>query len=125
MTSHGQGSDPFNVLIAGAGVAGLEAALALRDHAGDAVGLTLLSPDPDFVYRPMAVREPFAYGAAARYPLSSIAADVGAELLADAFDWVEPSARVGHTAGGEQLSYDALLLALGARAQRRYERATT
>src|SRR6266566_4543406 len=125
MTSHSQGSDPFNVLIAGAGVAGLEAALALRDHAGVAIRLTLLAPDPDFVYRPMAVQEPFAYGAAARYPLSSIAADLGAELLADAFAWVEPAARVAHTAGGGRLSYDALLLALGARPQRRYARAIT
>jgi sulfide:quinone oxidoreductase len=125
MTSHSQGSDPFTVLIAGGGVAGLEAALALRDHAGEAVALKLLSPDPDFVYRPMAVQEPFAYGAAARYPLSSIAADLGAELLADAFAWVEPAARVVHTAGGEQLSYDALLLALGARAHPRYEHAIT
>ncbi len=125
MTSSGPRSDPFNVLIAGGGVAGLEAALALRDHAGEAVGLTLLSPEADFVYRPMAVREPFAYGAAARYPLDSIATDIGAELLADAFAWVEPAARVAHTAGGERLSYDALLLALGARARPRYEHAIT
>jgi sulfide:quinone oxidoreductase len=125
MKSGRQHHSPFDVLIAGGGVAGLEAALALRDHAGEAVGLTLLSPDADFVYRPMAVQEPFAYGAAARYPLSSIADDIGAELLADAFAWVEPAARVAHTVGGERLSYDALLLALGARARPRYEHAIT
>src|SRR3954454_20013430 len=47
-------TDPFRVLIAGGGVAGLEAALALRDLAGDRVAVTLLAPGPDFVYRPFA-----------------------------------------------------------------------
>jgi NADH dehydrogenase FAD-containing subunit len=67
---------PFRVLIAGGGVAGLEAALALRDLAGDRVSTTLLAPEPEFVYRPMRVREPFAYSAAGHYPLESIARDV-------------------------------------------------
>ena len=55
---------PFRVLIAGGGVAGLEAALALRELAGDRVATTLLAPAAEFVYRPMTVREPFAYSAA-------------------------------------------------------------
>jgi sulfide:quinone oxidoreductase len=57
-------SEPFRALIVGGGVAGLEAALALRDLAGDRVQTTLLSPDPDFVYRPMTVREPFGFSPA-------------------------------------------------------------
>ncbi len=44
-------------------MAGLEALLALRDLAGDRVELTLLSPETDFVYRPMAVAEPLAAAA--------------------------------------------------------------
>ena len=39
----------LRVLIAGGGVAGLEALLALRDLAGDRVELTLLSPETDFI----------------------------------------------------------------------------
>jgi succinate dehydrogenase/fumarate reductase flavoprotein subunit len=39
-------SDRFEVLIVGGGVAGLEAALALRDLAGDRVNLRLSRPDP-------------------------------------------------------------------------------
>jgi sulfide:quinone oxidoreductase len=119
------GPDAFGVLIAGAGVAGLEAALALRALAGDGVRLTLLSPARDFVYRPLTVREPFASGAAARYPLADIARDVRAPLVKDAVAWVEPAEQTVHTAAGEQLSYDALLLALGARAHPRYAHAIT
>jgi NADH dehydrogenase FAD-containing subunit len=44
--------EPHRVLIAGGGVAGLDALLALRALAGDRVALTLVSPAPDFVYRP-------------------------------------------------------------------------
>jgi sulfide:quinone oxidoreductase len=47
------------VLVAGGGVAGREGLLALRDIAGDRVELTLLSPEEEFVYRPMAVAEPW------------------------------------------------------------------
>lgn len=48
-------SSRFRVLIAGGGVAGLEAVLALRDLLGDRVAVTVLTPERDFVYRPMAV----------------------------------------------------------------------
>jgi sulfide:quinone oxidoreductase len=53
------GPRPLQVLVAGGGVAGLEALLALRDLAGERVELTLLSPEAEFVYRPMAVAEPW------------------------------------------------------------------
>jgi sulfide:quinone oxidoreductase len=106
-------------------VAGLEAALALRELARDTVRLTLLCPVAEFVYRPMTVREPFAYGAAARYALGPIARDAGAELVQDAVAWVAADQKLVHTAAGEQLSYDALLLALGGRAHARYQHAIT
>jgi sulfide:quinone oxidoreductase len=123
MTPSGSDAGAFEVVIAGGGVAGLEALLALRDHAGDAIRLTLLAPNPDFVYRPMTVREPFGYAAARSYPLEKIARDLGADLVRDAFAWVDSEQRVAHTGEGERLSYDALILALGARAQPRYDHA--
>ncbi len=115
----------LNVLIAGGGVAGLEAALGLRDLARDRVATTMLAPDPEFVYRPLRVLEPFAGREATHYPLAEIARDVGMELRQDAFKWLDPAARVVHTAGGDELSYDALLLALGARVQPRFRYAVT
>jgi sulfide:quinone oxidoreductase len=59
-------SQSLHVLIAGGGVAALEATLALRSLAEDRVEIELLAPDVDFVYRPMAVAEPFRQGEARR-----------------------------------------------------------
>jgi sulfide:quinone oxidoreductase len=56
----------MDIVIAGGGVAGLEALLGLRAVAGDRVHVTLVAPDPDFTYRPLAVAEPFALGHAHR-----------------------------------------------------------
>jgi sulfide:quinone oxidoreductase len=116
---------PFRVVIVGGGVAGLEAALALRDLAGDRVATTLLAPAQEFVYRPMTVREPFAYSAAHRYSLDEIADDIGVEFVHDAFKWLDPDDRVVHTEAGARLEYDALLLALGAVLRPRFRHATT
>jgi sulfide:quinone oxidoreductase len=116
---------PFEVVIAGGGVAGAEAALALHELAPHLAAMTLLTPDTELRYRPVAVREPFGYAAVQSYPIAGIARDTQATLLADALAWVDPARRVVHTAGGEQLGYDALLLALGARAVARYEHAIT
>ena len=49
-------------------MAALETALALADLAPDRTDVTVIAPNTEFVYRPMVVREPFAYGSAQRYP---------------------------------------------------------
>jgi sulfide:quinone oxidoreductase len=109
------GEPLLKVVIAGGGVAALEAVLALRDLAGERVSLTLIAPNAEFSYRPMTVREPFAYAQASSYPLADIVAAVGAELIAGEFGWVDTEARIAHLASGGEVAYDALLLALGAR----------
>lgn len=116
---------PFKVVIVGGGVAGLEAALALRDLAGERVAVTMLAPDPEFVYRPLRVREPFAGPGARHYPLDEIARDIEIDLKQDAFKWLAPAGRVVHTESGDQLPYDALLLAPGARPHERFPHAVT
>jgi sulfide:quinone oxidoreductase len=107
----------FNVLIAGAGPAGLEAALALRDRAGDRVHIRLLAPDEELEYRPLSVADPFSIAITRRYPLAAIADDIGAERVVDRLTAVDPGARVVWTEDGLELGYDALLLALGASAE--------
>ena len=107
-------AQPFDVLIAGGGVAALEGALALRELAGDRVRLRLLSPSTEFVYRPLTVQEPFAFARAQRYPLDEIARDLGIDYHQDALQSVDASGRTVTTEGGEQIPYDALLVALGA-----------
>jgi sulfide:quinone oxidoreductase len=121
----GTGEDRFNVLIAGGGVAALEAGLALQDLARERVAITLLAPDAEFVYRPMTIREPFGYSTARRYPWDEIARDLEAELVQDRLKWVQPEARLVHTEAGQALSYDALVLAVGARMRPRFRHALT
>jgi len=115
----------LRVVIAGGGVAALETVLALQQLAPDRTDVLVIAPAPEFVYRPMAVREPFAYGPAQHYALAPIVADAGATLLADRLAWVDRSARLAHTEGGELISYDALVVALGANPRPRYQHALT
>jgi sulfide:quinone oxidoreductase len=105
----------FRVVIAGAGVAGLEAALATRDLAGDRVAIDVLSPTGDFVYRPMLVAEPFGTADALRVPIAPILADAEARHRSDALAGVDLARRTVSTAAGDRLPYDALLIAIGAR----------
>src|SRR6185437_17015014 len=88
--------------------------LALRDLAGERVELTLLSRERDFVYRPMAVAEPFGRGRADRHPLADIAANARAELIHGALAQVDAPNHVAITDTGQRLTYDALLVAVGA-----------
>ena len=115
----------LRVLIAGGGVAGLEALLALRDLAGERVELTLLSPGEEFVYRPMAVAEPFGRGRADRHPLADIAADVRAELIRGALVEVDPASRTAVASTGQRLPYDALLVAVGAGSEAAFRQVLT
>ncbi len=125
MTFADSSAEPFNVLIVGGGVAGLEAALALRELGGERIATTMIAPNPEFVYRPMTVREPFGYAEARRYPLDELARDIGVELRVDSFKWLDPERSLLHTEAGDHLSYDAILLALGARLHARFEHALT
>ena len=106
---------PMNVLIAGGGPAGLEAALALHRLAGDRVATTVLAPESDYTYRPLSVLSPFAAGAATTYPLKRIAADAGFTLVRDRLTRVDATAHTVETVTGESLAYDVLLMASGAR----------
>jgi sulfide:quinone oxidoreductase len=103
------------VVVAGGGVAAIEAMLALRDIAGDRVSMTLVAPQEDFHYRPLSVGEPFALGRALGLPLATVARDVGADLLLGALAAVDADAHTARLESGETLSYDALLVAVGAR----------
>lgn len=118
-------AQPFKVVIAGGGVAALEAALALRVLAGRRVATTLVAPGADFVYRPMRVGEPFGHREARRYSLEEISREIGVDHETDAFKWLDPVGRVVHTEQGQAVGYDALLLALGAKLRPPFRHALT
>jgi sulfide:quinone oxidoreductase len=113
------------VVIAGGGVAGLEALITLRDLAPHRVDVTLVAPGPDFVYRPLAISEPFGLGARTCHPLARMARDFDAEYVPDAVAAVDPDAGVVRCASGRDIRYDSLLVALGARPEPAFEHAVT
>ena len=115
----------FKVVIAGGGVAGIEALLAVREQLRGRADLELISPASDFVDRPLAVVEPFGRGEARRVPLTRISRDCGARLRRDRLAEVDAERRSVTTADGAELGYDALVLALGTRPEDALPGATT
>ncbi len=79
----------------------------------------MLAPEPEFVYRPLRVREPFAY-AAHSTTRSKTSPATSASSSRRTPSSGSTRRRVVHTESGEELSYDALLLALGARLRPRF-----
>jgi sulfide:quinone oxidoreductase len=114
-----------HVVIAGGGVAALEALIALHELARDRLHVTLLAPGHDFVCRPMAVAEPFCLGRAERHRLAGIAHDFGAAVVHDALAGVDTAARTVTGSSGVTLPYDSLLVATGARPEIAYRHAIT
>lgn len=113
------------VVIVGGGVAALEAALALRELAGDRVHVTLIAPNEEFVDRPMSVREPFAAANARRYSVADIADRAGATLIADTVTAVDTARKDVTAERAGRVAYDTLLLATGTGRRTAIEHALT
>jgi sulfide:quinone oxidoreductase len=105
----------MHVVIAGGGVAGLEALLALRALAGHLVRATVISPTREFVYRPVTVAEAFDRAQARVYDLPQLIADQDGEFVQDELTRVDPSQREAISRGGRRIRFDALVVATGAR----------
>jgi sulfide:quinone oxidoreductase len=103
-----------HVVVAGAGVAGLETALALQALAPEHVSVELIAPEEEFAYRPLAVAEPFHVGEVRRFPLARLVAAAGGELRHGALVAVDPEEKRATLADGSVVEYDVLVLALGA-----------
>ena len=113
------------VVILGGGVAGLEALLALHDLASDHADVTLVAPDPDFVYKPLLVEEPFDLGPAAQHALAPLAQELSARFVQRAATSVEPNEHTVELDDGSKLEYGFLVVAAGGRFHPGLERART
>lgn len=107
----------MDVVVAGAGVAGLEAALALNALAREHVSVELIAPEREFTYRPLAVAEPFGIGRVLRAPLGQLVEAAGARLRSGRLIGVDVEHKRIVLEGGEERAYDSLVLALGAQAR--------
>jgi sulfide:quinone oxidoreductase len=113
------------IVIGGGGVAGIEALLALADLAGDHAKLTLVDPEPDFLYKPLLVEEPFDLGPAARHELQPLAAEKGASFVQRAIASVKPEDHLVELDDGSTLDYDFLVVCAGGRFVPALDGATT
>lgn len=90
--------------------------LALRALAPEQVRVSLVSSSPLLAYKPAATAESFEDAPSLAYDLQAITAEVGASLRIDRVEAVAPAAHRVRLASFTHLDYDALILAVGARA---------
>lgn len=109
------GTERKHVLIAGGGVAALEAMIGLARLAPGLVEVVLVSPDRDFFYRPLSVAEPFGAGEVLRFDLTSLVRGAGAEHHLGTVTSVDAEGHEVSTSHGVSMAYDFLLIAAGAR----------
>jgi sulfide:quinone oxidoreductase len=112
MTQRARGT---KVLIAGGGVAGLEAAIALNDLAGSKTEVELYAGREEFVYRPFAVGEPYGASRVLRYSLPWLLERCNAEFRPANIVAVDAAHRFATTHDGVEVPYDHLILACGSR----------
>jgi sulfide:quinone oxidoreductase len=115
----------LRVVIAGAGAAGAEAALALHRIAGSRVATTIVAPEERFVHFPPAALAPFAFGAAEHIPLAELARLADATFHPGTVAAVDPESRTLELGDGTTLTYEALLIAVGAVPHAPFRRALT
>jgi sulfide:quinone oxidoreductase len=116
---------PARVVVAGAGIAGLEALLALHALAPGHVETTVLAPEPTFRMGAASVGAPFGHGEPPEHEIAPIVAVHDAQLVPDALHAVHLGDRCAITRGGDRLPFDALLVAVGARTEAPYRAALT
>jgi sulfide:quinone oxidoreductase len=123
MSAESQPGGTPRVLIAGGGIAGLEALLALADLAGDRIELVLAAPEPEFRYRPMAVDEPFSFEPYARRALEPAVEEVGGRFIQAALAELRPDQQVAALGDGSEVEYAAAIVCVGARPVPAFEHA--
>ncbi len=125
MTNNDPESPKPRVVIAGGGIAAIEAMLALRDLLSDQVEIDLCAPRAEFVYRPFAVGEPFGVSEVLRFDLGELAALRDARFVPSSVVEVDGDASLVRLRDGDELAYDRLVIACGTKSLLGVEGAAT
>lgn len=104
---------PRRVVIAGGGIAAVEALMALADLGDGRLELEVLAPGEDFVLRPQLLGWPWG-SAPIHIPLGRLCDEHGARLHRATLTAVDVHERVAVTANGDRRPYDELIVATGA-----------
>lgn len=97
-------------------MAALEAMLALNHLASEFVEVELLSPDSEFVYVPLSVVEPFQQAETPSFDLDDITRELRVQQVRDTLTAVDCDRQTIRTGSGDERHYDALIIAIGAKA---------
>jgi sulfide:quinone oxidoreductase len=103
-----------HVVVAGGGVAAVEAILALRAVAGPRPAITLLTPEVDFTPPATSVATPFGFEPPASVALGPLAARHDVRLRRGRLDAVDAELRLAIPVDDDPIPYDHLLVAIGA-----------
>ncbi len=103
------------MLIVGGGVGGVEAMVALHDLCGDRAAIVVHAPRREFLYRPLAVTEPFGVGEVLKFDLQQLTERCGASFSLDSIVSVDTDGQRVTTHDGNGVDYDYLIVASGAR----------
>jgi sulfide:quinone oxidoreductase len=108
---------PPHVLIAGGGVAAIEAVAALRALAGARLRISVLAPEDQLLPRAASVASPFGFGPPEPLPFAAIQRHAPFQWLRGTLAGVEPDEHVVVDGAGERIAYDTLVVATGGRPQ--------
>jgi sulfide:quinone oxidoreductase len=108
---------PPHIVIAGGGVAAVETVAALRAGTGPLPRITLVAPEKELTPRPAAVALPFGFGAPNPLPYDAVQRHAHFALHRGQLLRVRPDERIVVLSHGEELRYDHLVVAVGARPQ--------
>lgn len=116
--------DPFRLVIAGGGVAALEALVALRS-VRTSISVTLLCDVDRFGFRSLAPGEAFGLGTPQHFDLRELCAGLDARFTQGSVRAVDTDAHVVRTVAGDTVPYDALMVATGAETHPAFEHGVT
>jgi sulfide:quinone oxidoreductase len=125
MSAEQLGRAPAATLIVGGGIAGLEALLALHDLADELVELTLVAPEPEFTYKPLAVEEPFSFQPAERRALAPVLSQMGGDFVQRAVSSVSTDGHEVELDDGSRIGYEILVVCAGGTPRDPYTSALT
>ena len=89
--------------------------VALHDLCGDRVEIAVHAPRCEFLYRPLAVTEPFGVGEVLKFDLQQLTERCGASFSLDSIISVDTDGQRVTTHDGDEVDYDYLVVASGAR----------